>query len=229
MKVVKETRKGKTAQAKERTPDEVRESLLEFLYHHHQSARGVQAQEMGIRKLQQAAKARYGFSQQQVAANLDYLVQKGWVRRVERKREFTTPRGTVRPREQVTYKISDAGIDEVEGESRFKRLSPYGGINIANVQGAVVVGDRNVVHNEFIPLSQELDTLRQAITASGLSETDKVAAVAEIQTIQSQLAKETPNQSIIQQAWTTIERLVTASEFAALLAKVGRSVSQLFS
>jgi len=221
---VKGTRKRKATEVREQTPDEIRELLLDFLYDHHRNARGVQAQEMGIRKLQQATKARYGFSQQEVASNLDYLVQRGWVREIRRDRTFTTPMGTVRPREQVTYKISDAGIDRVEGESRFKRLSPYGGVNIANVKGVVVVGDQNVVHNEFVPLSNELDALRKAIAASRLSETHKVTAIADIQTIQSQLAKQTPNRSIIRQAWTAVERIVTASEFASLMAKVGQLI-----
>jgi len=51
---------------------------------------------------------------------LDYLVQKGWVRQVIQHRTFTTPKGTTRSSEQKKYKISDIGIDKLEGASVFE-------------------------------------------------------------------------------------------------------------
>lgn len=216
-------------EAKNSNLDEIRELILTFMYEHHRKARGIQAQEIGIRALQREMKKLYGLSQQEVASNLDYLVQKEWVKDIHKDRTFSSPTGTVYPSEQVTYKISDAGIDRIEGESRFKRLSPFGGVNIANVQGVVVVGNQNVVHSQFVPLSNDLELLRQEIIRSPLTDSDKVNAIAEIQTIQSQLAKQKPDDSIIKKAWTTIERIVTATQFATLMIKIGLSLAGLFS
>ena len=214
---------------KNNDPDEIRELILLFMYEHHHTARGIQAQEIGVRELQREMKNLHGLPQQEVASNLDYLVQKEWVRAVHKERTFKTKAGTVHSSEQITYKISDVGIDRVEGESRFRRLSPFGGVNIANVQGVVIVGNKNVVHSQFVPLSNELELLRKEITESALTDSDKVDAIAEIQTIQSQLAKQKPDASIIKNAWTTVERIVTLGQFATLMTKAGLSIASLFS
>jgi len=66
---------------------------------------------MELRKLM---KEKHGYSQSEVISNLDYLVQKGWLTRIEERRTFTTPKGTVQPEPKITYKISDIGIDRLE-------------------------------------------------------------------------------------------------------------------
>lgn len=174
------------AKAPQRSSDEIRRLLLEFLYEHHRKARGVTAQEIGIRDLQGAMKIRYDLTQQDVAHNLDYLIQQEWVLEIHRDRTFNTQGGMELPREQVTYKISKAGMEEIEGDSEFKRTSPYGGVNISNVQGVVVLGNQNsVVQNKFESLATELGQLRREVATSPLSDEDKVAVIAEIQTIES--------------------------------------------
>lgn len=210
-------------------PDEIRSLILDFLYTHHQRACGVRAQEIKIRELQAKLKEQHGLGSNEVASSLDYLVQKGWVKEIPRERTFTTPRGAVIPREQVTYKISDVGIDRVQGESRFRKQSPFGGVNIGNVQGAVVVGDHNVVNNQFIPLAQRLTQLERDISATAMPDDDKVAAIGDVETIKSQLAKAAPNHGIVRAAWAAIERVVTAHGFGAILLEAAKDIGPLIS
>lgn len=206
-------------------PDEIRDLILNFLYELHRSARGVKAQETGLRDLQQKLKAEHGLSQQQVSSNLDYLVQKEWVKQIRRERTFTTQRGVEVPNEKVSYKISDVGIDRVEGESRFKKQSPFGAVNIGNVQGAVVFGDHNVVNNQFLPLAEQLNKLEQAVSATSMPDGEKIAVIGDVETIKSQLAKPAPDRGILRQAWTAIERVVTAHGFATILIEAAKYIA----
>ena len=59
--------------------------------------------------------------QPEVASNLDYLVQVGWVREVTKERSFKTGKGMEISAEQVKYKISDIGINHLEAASVFKK------------------------------------------------------------------------------------------------------------
>lgn len=208
-------------------PDQIRDLILKFLYELHANARGVKAQEIGIRDLQQKLKALHGLSQQQVSANLDYLVQKEWVKQIRRERTFTTQRGVEVPNEKVSYKISDVGIDQVEGESKFKKQSPFGAVNIGNVQGAVVFGDHNVVNNQFLPLAEHLNKLEQAVSATSMTDDEKIAVIGDVETIKSQLAKPAPERSILQKAWTAIEKVVTARGFASILVEAAALIRPL--
>ncbi len=94
------------------TNDEVRDLILRHLYESHRTDRGRTGGAQSIRDLQ-AAMRPHGLKQQDVGHNLDYLVQKGWVREVVSERKFTTPRGTTQSSEKVSYKISDTGIDRI--------------------------------------------------------------------------------------------------------------------
>lgn len=221
-------RSAKTQKA-QLEPDEVRSLILDFLYDHHRKARGVRAQELKLRQIQSAMKNSHGLAGKDVAANLDYLVQKGWVREIVRERTFTTARGAEVPQEQVSYKISDVGIDRVEGESKFKKQSPFGAINIGNVQGAVLVGNHNVVNNEFVPLVEHLGALERAISGLDIPDTEKLSAIADLETMKGQLAKADPDRGILKKAWEGVERIVTAHGFGTLLLEAGKHLAPLIS
>jgi len=210
--------------------DDIRGLLLDFLYQHHRKAKGVTAQEIGIRDLQQALKARFGLSQSDVAHNLDYLLQQGWVIEIRRNRTFRTIGGMELPREQVTYKISKAGMEQIEGDSEFKRTSPYGGINIGSLNNSVVVvGHRNVVKTRFAPLAEALEALRREVARADLPEETKKDTTADLETIQQQLAKEEPDISIVARAWSAAEKVVTIGALAELGAKVGNLITPFVS
>jgi len=147
--------------------DAVRDALLRYLLSVHRKAKSPRSAGIGIRDLQKAMKVKSGIKQQVVGSNLDYLVQKGWVKEVVFARSFQTPRGTMQQAEKVTYKISDTGIDRLEGASTYQRSDLRPHVNITNVQGVTVVGEGNVVNTTFTDLSRVLSDLRTAVLASG--------------------------------------------------------------
>jgi len=203
-----------------RTNDEARELILRFLYEHHEKARGVSKQEIGLRDLQSAMKNDLGMSQQEVASNLDYLVDKSWVRKIITSRTFTTG-GTTRSAERITYKISADGIDRIEGESEFRRVDPYAGIRIENVGGVTVVGDGNVVRTQFAAVAEQLGELRRAVNVSDLADEDKLAVTTEIQTIELQLRRTNPDPGIIRRSWDAIKATATVGTLADLVTRAG--------
>src|SRR5882724_6694359 len=119
--------------------DNARDKLLRFLYHRHKTVRGIGKIPIGIQELQREMKSRHRLKQNEVSSNLDYLIQVGWVREVVKERHFKTPHGMDLGREQVTYKISDVGINHLQAGTMFKRPESFNKINIANIQGVTVV------------------------------------------------------------------------------------------
>jgi hypothetical protein len=206
-------------------PDEIRDAILRHLYDVHRRAKSPRSASIGIQDLQRALKAKYGYKQQDVASDLDYLIQKGWAVEVVQERTFQTPGGTTRRAEKITYKISDLGIDHLQGASMYERpdLRPY--VNITNVRGVTVVGDGNVVNAGFTDLSRVLKDLRTAVLASmSLNDPTKLNVAADIDTIQTQLQKPEPDRSIMRKAWEGIKAVVTVGE----LADLGMKAAALF-
>jgi hypothetical protein len=58
------------------------------------------------------------------------------------------------------------------------------------------------------------------LESNALDESQKVDVVSDIDTIQSQLAKSTPNKSVIKAAWEGIKGLATVASLGANAAKV---------
>ena len=70
--------------------DAVRDAVLRHLHETHKKARSPKTAGLMISELTKGLKPK-GYKQQEIASNLDYLVQKGWVREVVEQRSFTTP------------------------------------------------------------------------------------------------------------------------------------------
>jgi hypothetical protein len=209
--------------------DRIRDAILRHLYNVHQKAKSPKSAAIGIRDLCSALK-ELGYKQQEVASNLDYLLQKGWVRDVVENRTFTTPRGTTQQAEKITYKISDVGIDRLESASTYRRpdISPH--INVTNIQGVTVVGDGNVVNTNFTEVSRLLSEMRTAVLGStDLLDTTKLEVAADIDTLQAQLQKPSPDKSIVKPVWNAIEKTVTAAGFVDLVGKIGALLGLLIS
>lgn len=207
--------------------DKIRDAILRYLYRIHQRARGPKGVAIGIRDLQSEMK-KQGIKQNAVIANLDYLLQKGWVAKIEERRTFTTPGGTTQESVSTKYKISDVGIDRLEVASTYQLKEHFSNINITNIKGVTVLGSGNVVNTELTDLANALSELEAAIIrADKLSEEEKLNAIADIGTIQNQLSKPYPERSIIEYAWSGIEMAVTAAGFAELLQKVGGFISTI--
>jgi hypothetical protein len=210
--------------------DERRDHILRFLYDRHQKAKGITAIPIGIQDLRREMKAKHGMKQSEVASNLDYLIQVGWVKAEVKSRKFVTGKGMVLDREQTKYKISELGINHLEAASMFKKPQTAGQVNITNVQGVINLGDGNVVNAKFTKLSSALDELDQAIADSRqLSDEQKLDAAGDLSAIQAQAAKKNPNPSVIRGAWEGLKALPLLGNAADAITKVGKLLGGLLS
>jgi hypothetical protein len=208
--------------------DDHRDKILRFLYDRHRTARGITAIPVGIQDLRREMKNRHGMKQPEVASNLDYLIQMGWVRAEVKSRQFVTARGMVLPREQTKYKISELGIDHLEAASMFKKPQAASQVNITNVQGVPVVGDGNVVNAKFTELSRALDDLDQAVADSPqLTDEQRLDAAGDLSAIRAQVAKKNPNPSVIRSAWEGLKALPVLGSAADAVARVGKLLGDL--
>jgi len=149
--------------------DDVRKSILDFLYKVHKSARGRESTRVSRSELKTELK-KLGLKESEIASNLDYLIQSGWVKVEFEESEFKTPKGFVRKQKKEYYKISDIGINYFEGPSKFQRVEKsISGINITNIQGVTIIGDQNIVVNtQYIDLFRKLSLLSEAVRNSSL-------------------------------------------------------------
>lgn len=209
--------------------DDKRDKILRFLYERHKKSRGIAKIPIGIRDLQSEMKTLHSLSQQDVASNLDYLVQVDWVREVVKERSITTKTGMELSQEQVKYKISDIGINHLESGTLFKNVENSHNINITNVQGVTVIGDGNIVNNEYTDLSRLLDIIEKEIeTSKNIDDTQKLDAAGDISTIRTQIAKKNPNKTIIATAWASLKVLATLAGATEAATKIGELINAFF-
>lgn len=207
--------------------DEVRDAILRHLYGVHQKARSPKTAGLLISELTKALKP-LGHKQQAVASNLDYLVQKMWVREVIEQRSFTTGRGTTQNSERRTYKISDTGIDHLEAASVYQRTDIGGHINITNIHGVTVVGEGNVVNTTFADLSRVLTELQQAVLqCPRIDDESKLSASADIDSLRAQLQKATPDTGIIKMLWGNVEKIAAVGGVIDLFHKAATYIQPL--
>lgn len=158
-----------------------------------------------------------GYESNEVTKELIYLVSSGMVKKISE--TYTTQTWDFEKRKskptkakQIYYMISDKGIDFVEGDSKFKRNSFVGGINIGNIQGALVLGENNtvIVNQQHYDIYKSLTELEEAVkTTTNISDEDKAEYLGDITTLKGQIAKKKPNISIIKLAWSAISTLST--------------------
>lgn len=220
----------KKSVAPPRSNDEIRRIMLQYFYDRNKnatSAMGKKGSAIKISDIKKELKAQHGLSQQQVQSNLTYLISEGWVEEREIRKEVRGRGGTVIPSVTTFYQITSAGIDKVEGPGEFT-MPKFHGINInATGQNIITLGDGNQINAEFSDLGQALVELRDAITRSDAPEQDKMALVADIDTIQSQLAKPKPNRGIIGAAWESVKGAATIEGCASLVERIGGMIGGL--
>jgi hypothetical protein len=184
------------------------------------SGRGKKGSSVKISDVKRELKASHGLTQQEVQSNLTYLISQGWVKEDAIEKTFTAPGGTIIPSTTNFYTITAAGIDKIEGPGEFT-MPKFHGIKIeATGQNIITLGDGNQVDAKFSDLGQSLAELRSAITASQVPESTKLEFVADIDTIQSQLAKPAPNPTIIRSAWEVVKVAAAINGCTALVGKV---------
>ncbi|MEM4383917.1 MAG: hypothetical protein QXH32_07045 [Candidatus Caldarchaeum sp.] len=209
--------------------DQIRKMILSYLYNVHKRARSLKKTRVGIKVLKQYLR-NLGLKEQKIVANLDYLIQSGWVKVENEVLEFKTPKGFIKKQVKSYYKITDLGINYFEGASEFQRVSKtLAGINITNVHGVTVIGEQNVVVNtQFVDLYRKLSLLSEAVrNSTQLSDKEKLEYVAEIETIKNQLAKPSPDKNILKLAWEKLEPLAKISGIASFFKQVAELMMSL--
>jgi hypothetical protein len=187
--------------------DEIRKRILELLEFKRKKARSLLSIRQTITDIKKGLKSD-GISQGEVVTNLDFLVQNGWVKEDVEKKIFTTPRGFDVASESRHYRLSDAGIKFIEGQSVFDTSNSFNGINITNMGGVTVVGNSNVVQNEYMEIFKLLDLLEGEVKLTDrLDDNQKLTAVSDIRTIKDQLFKRLPNTDILKAAISSISFL----------------------
>ncbi len=203
--------------------NEIRRIMLQYFYDRNKnatSARGKKGSAVKISDVKKELKAANRLTQQEVQSNLTYLISQGWVEEDTVEKSFTAPGGTVIPSSTSYYRITAAGIDKIEGQGEFT-MPKFHGIKIeATGQNIITLGDGNQINAKFTELGQSLAELREAITESKAPESEKMTLVADIETIQSQLAKPEPNRNIIRSAWETMKAAASIEGCASFVQKV---------
>jgi predicted transcriptional regulator len=208
--------------------NEIRGLMLHYFYERNKNATSVMGKKgsaVKISDVKSELKVRHGLSQQEVQSNLTYLLSQGWVEERHVQKQFRAKGGTVMPAITTFYQITAAGIDKIEGPGEFT-MPKFHGIKIeATGQNIITLGDGNRIDARFSDLGQTLVELRRAVTESGLTETQKMSLVADIDTVQSQLAKPEPNHNIIAAAWQSLQLAATIDGCVDLFEKLRHLIS----
>ena len=212
--------------------NQIRHVILRYFYDRNKnatSARGKKGSAVKISDVKKELKASQGLSQAEVQSNLTYLISQGWVEEQRIEKSFTTPRGAEVPSSTSYYQITAAGIDKIEGEGEFT-MPKFHGIKIeATGQNIITLGDGNQINAQFNDLGTALVELRDAIAQSSAPEAQKLSLVADIDTVQSQLAKQTPNRGIVSAAWESIKGAAAIDGCVHLVGKVAGLVAGFIS
>jgi hypothetical protein len=213
--------------------DEIRRQILEYFYNRNSAATsrfGKKGSASKISDVKRELKSLFSLTQQQVMSNLTYLIDRGWIKTVDKEKTVAVAGGTI-PSTVTWYEITALGIEKIEGDSEFKPVDRYAGINItAGGNSVITMGDGNVVNVAYRQLHEALDELKQAVTLSRtLTETIKLETAVDIESLKDQLAKQQPNRQVVRTLWTSIQNAVTGADFIELLAKIGPAISGLLS
>lgn len=218
--------------AKANPKDEIRDRILQYFYDRNERATsrfGKKGSAVKISDVKKELKALHSLSQQEVQANLTYLIDRGWINVVEQEKTVTTSRGTTMPSVVAFYEVSAEGIDKIEGGSEFERPERYAGINInATGQNVITLGDGNVVNANFQQLFKDLTTLKEGIAASDqLPEEEKFDVSVDIETLKDQLAKNHPDPEITKRLWPSIDKAAKLAGLTETAISIGTAIGQL--
>jgi hypothetical protein len=209
----------------DRSPDEIRKEILNFLNTKHKQAATLNEASVSYGDLKRGLR-KIGMTDSEITSNLIYLKRDGWVE--EKITKYETDFQGI---EEVHYYcITNQGINFLEGPSLFQKKNKLEGINITNIHGAIVIGDGNIIQNQYIELYKSLELLgERARLSDEFNDGQKLDIQADIDTIKSQLQKLSPNKGTIQKTWEAIKVTVTAAAFVELLLTISRLISQHFS
>jgi hypothetical protein len=205
------------------TNNKIRQIILQYFYERNKNSTstfGRKGSAVKISDVKRELKAQFGLAQYEVHGNLTYLLSQGWVEEKHVEKQVRARGGTIIPSITKYYQITAAGIDKIEGPGEFT-MPKFHGIKIeATGQNIITLGDGNQINAQFSDLGKGLVELREAITKSDAPESEKMGLLADIDTIQSQLAKSQPNRSIVSAAWQAIKAAAAIHGCASLVEKV---------
>jgi hypothetical protein len=207
--------------------------MLRYFYGRNSSATskyGKKGSAVRISDVRHDLKASDALNQAQVVSNLNYLLDRGWVKELRIEKEVRLRGGsTTVPSVTSYYEITAKGIDRIEGGSDFEPTERYGEINIKSVGSNVItLGDGNIVNAQFNDLRMELDELKREIVVSEkLSEGDKLDAAVDIETIKDQLAKPDPDPVVVRALWARVEKAAALAGVAEFAMTVGHLIAPL--
>ncbi|HAU1461609.1 TPA: hypothetical protein OZK91_003307 [Legionella pneumophila] len=210
--------------------DKIRDQILQWFYDRNASAksrRGKNGSEAKISEIKKGLKDCFGLSPKEVIANLTYLIDKGWINESEITKTVKTKEGNTIPSSLTWYVISSAGIDKLEAPSDYRENIRYPGINIGGEGSIINIGNGNIVNVNYKPLHDELETLKQTIAKSNLDDNQKLEVSVDIETLKDQLAKNSPDKTIVGYIWSKIEKVAEISGFHDAIVKIAPLVSSL--
>jgi len=212
--------------------DQVRKIMLRHFFDRNCNATSIRGKQSGaavsISVLRAELKASHGLTRQQVVSNLTYLLSQGWVEEKPVAKSFATPRGSIVPSVTTYYIITAAGIDKMGGPSEFMR-DRFEGIRIqATGQNIITIGDGNQIEARFREIGEALANLADAVKASeSLDDSAKLELVADINSMQDQLAKKKPNKGVLRSLWTGVETAAKAAGIVEAATKVKEFITSL--
>lgn len=221
------------AEAIGRTDNEVRDIILKFLFNRNKNATsrmGKNGSYIRISELKSELKVSHLLKQTEVISNLNYLISQGWVEEKVVTKNFVTKQGHSIPSETEFYCITADGIDKIDGPSPFTN-DKFSGIKIeATGQNIITLGDGNQINAKFKESAEALRELKESVKHSpDLNEESKFEIVSDIETIQGQLAKSSPNKSVVGTLWNSIEKAAAVGGLVDLTQKVAHLLAPFIS
>ena len=204
--------------------DQIRDSIMRFLLSIHKNPSSIDKVGVGIQDLQKEMK-KLGYKRNEVNSNVDYLIQKGWI--VIHLVEQVYRGGNAYPPKKK-YKISAEGIDKFEGASMYQKKITGIQFNIEGSDNLTIIGDGNIVNTGYAELSRTLDSLAEAVSVDAdISVDEKVAAIADINSIQSQLQKPKPNKGVIRNLWDGLQNVTKIAGIIGSFEKIHELMAPL--
>jgi hypothetical protein len=222
--------KSKKTALQERSNTEIRTLILDYFYNRNAKATsgmGKRGAAVKISDVKSELKNAHSLTQQQVQGNLTYLISQGWIEEKPITKQVVARGGTTIPSTTTFYQITASGIDKIEGPGEFT-MPKFHGIKIeATGQNIITLGDGNQVNAAFGEIGSALVRLKDAVVACTEPEDRKMEIVADIDTMQSQLAKPTPNINILSAAWDSVSAAATIGGCADLVHQVATLLAPL--
>jgi hypothetical protein len=211
--------------------DEIRNLILDYFYRRRACASSVYGKKGSaapISLIRKELKAMHSLTSQEVHRNLSYLQSQGFIEELIQPRAYRTPNGTLQPATMRFFRISALGVDKIDGPTLYTR-DKFSGIHIdAAGQTLISIGDGNRINCAFREVGEAVSELRDAVvTSEQIDENRKLETVADLESIQDQLAKPNPNKGVVSLLWKGMGWLANIDGVAGLFGKVTALISHV--